>query len=191
VPQTGQVLCYTTTGGVIPCGETGQDGELQKGFNLPTPRFTDKGDGTIEDHLAGLIWLKDADCVGDLTWQNALEFVINLNAGRIIVPAPQGNCGDTSGRRGKHQTDWRLPNIREMMSLIDFAFFSPAISNAAGTGSATVGDPFSNLQQTVYWTSTTSAGVTDHAWVVEVSEGRMVFDDKSTPHPVIVVRGGR
>ena len=196
VPQTGQVLCYDEIGGEISCGDKlkGQDGELQKGFNLPTPRFTDKGDGTIEDNLTGLTWLKNADCVSlDITWQNALEFVNNLNLGRITAPAPLGHCGDTSGRRATHQTDWRLPNVREMFSLIDFAFFSPAISNAAGTERATSEDPFVNLQQAVYWTSTTKAGVgiTDHAWVVDVSDGGIGFDNKATLHPVIAVRGGR
>lgn len=193
IPQTGQVLCYNTAGGTIPCSGTGQDGEYQMGFNLPTPRFTDNGDGTIADNLTGFIWLKNADCVGDLTWQNALDFVKNLNAGKIIVPSPVGSCGDSSGARGNHQTDWRLPNIREMMSLTDFAFSSPAISNAAGIAGATPGDPFTDLQPTVYWTSTTtsSAGMTNHAWVVELTEGRIGFDDKTASHPVIVVRGGR
>ena len=194
VPQTGQVLCYDENSGVIICGAKlkGQDGELQKGFNLPTPRFTDNGDGTIGDNLTGLIWLKNADCVRlDLNWQNALDFVSNLNLGHITDPAIPLDCGDTSGRRGKHQTDWRLPNIREMLSLIDFAFFSPAISNAAGTERATLGDPFTDLQQTVYWTSTTSAGATDQAWVVDVTDGMIKFVSKNVLHPVIAVRGVR
>jgi hypothetical protein len=191
VPQTGQTNCYVpfTSAEPLSCDGTGQDGELQSGVNLPNPRFTDKGDGTIKDNLTGLIWLKNAHCVIDLNWQNALEFVKNLNDGKIITP--QIDCGDTSGRRGNSQTDWRLPNIREMLSLIDFAFFSPAISNAAGTERATPGDPFTALQQTVYWTSTTSTGVTDHAWVVDITDGIIGFDLKSMLHPVIAVRGGR
>jgi len=191
VPQTGQTTCYDliTSAELFSCVDTGQDGELQSGLTLPTPRFTDKGDGTIKDNLTGLFWLKNAHCVIDLNWENALDFVKNLNAGRIVTP--QLDCGDTSGRRGNSQTDWRLPNIREMLSLIDFAFSSPAISNTEGTGSATAGDPFTNLQPTVYWTSTTSAGVADHAWVVDVTDGIIGFDVKNTLHPITAVRGGR
>src|SRR5215472_11785178 len=72
---------------------------------------------------------------------------------------------------GSHQTDWRLPTIRELFSLVDFAFSNPPISNAAGTGQGTVGpgnsDPFSNLQPFAYWSSTVadSAGGGD-AWAV-------------------------
>ena len=65
LPQTGQVLCYDSSGSVIPCAGTGQDGALQKGVELPTPRFSDKSDGTIKDNLTGLIWLKNANCPGD------------------------------------------------------------------------------------------------------------------------------
>jgi len=64
VPQTGQVLCYNSAGTVITCAGTGQDGALQKGVELPTPRFTDNGNGTIKDKLTGVIWLKNANCGG-------------------------------------------------------------------------------------------------------------------------------
>ena len=62
VPKTGQVTCYDAGGNVINCAGTGQDGELQKGVELPTPRFTDKGNGTVKDNLTGLTWLKNANC---------------------------------------------------------------------------------------------------------------------------------
>jgi hypothetical protein len=42
--------------------------------------------------------------------------------------------------------DWRLPNVREMHSLIDFGFLSPALSNIAGTAQWTEGDAFSSVQ---------------------------------------------
>ncbi len=188
VPQTGLALCYDENDDIIDCEGTGQDGEIQKGFDLPSPRFTDTGDGTIKDNLTGLIWLRNAWCVGDLTWRNALDFIKNLNQGFIINPL---DCGDTSGRRGSHQTDWRLPNLRELMSLMDFAFSSPAVSNAARTGSATLNDPFTNLQQTVYWTSTTSDANKNTAWLIDVTDGGSFVDFKSEWHPVMAVRGGR
>lgn len=143
VPQTGQVLCYNSAGATVPCAGTGQDGALQKGVEIPTPRFSDKGDGTIKDNLTGLIWLKNANCPGTVRdWQTALNDVASLNTSGKM----NGNdCGDTSGKKGTHRTDWRLPNIRELHSLVDFAFFSLAISNAAGTGNGSSSDPFSNF----------------------------------------------
>ena len=47
VPATGQTDSVAA----------GDDGDLQKGVPWPDPRFTDNGDGTVTDHLTGLIWL--------------------------------------------------------------------------------------------------------------------------------------
>jgi hypothetical protein len=62
-PQTGQTLCYDTLGVIINCSGTAQDGAMQKGVGLPTPRFTDNTNGTITDNLTGLIWLQNATAV--------------------------------------------------------------------------------------------------------------------------------
>lgn len=59
LPQTGQKTCYDTSGNVIPCTGTGQDGEIQAGVPWPSPRFTDNGNGTVTDKLTGLMWLKE------------------------------------------------------------------------------------------------------------------------------------
>jgi len=170
VPQTGQVQCYDVES-TIPCTGTGQDGALQEGVEIPTPRYTDKRDGTIKDNLTGLIWLKNANCPNALRmWQEALDDVKNLNStGKM-----NGNdCGDTSGKKGSHRTDWRLPNVRELHSLVDYAFFNPAISNATGTAQGSSNDPFTNLLATgFYWSSTTIApDVKNAAWVVSFFAG--------------------
>jgi Protein of unknown function (DUF1566) len=187
VPQTGQVLCWDSDGVEIFCRGTGQDGALQEGVAIPTPRFTDKKDGTIKDNLTGLIWLKNANCPGStLDWQGALDFVAGINDGT-------NNCGDSSGKSGSHRTDWRLPNIRELYSLIDFAFVFPALSNAAGTGQGSENDPFLNLQITrLYWSSTTYQGNPKIlAWVVDVVDGLVVgIGKKGVDGFVLAVRGG-
>jgi hypothetical protein len=36
--------------------------------------------------------------------------------------------------------DWRLPNIKELQSLMHFGFANPVLSNAAGTAQWTEGD---------------------------------------------------
>ena len=60
VPQTGQTTCWdpgatTIPVGIIPCANTGQDGDVQAGVVPPGPRFMDNGDGTDTDNLTGLI----------------------------------------------------------------------------------------------------------------------------------------
>ena len=180
------MLCYDTDGVEIFCRGTGQDGNLQEGVPIPTPRYTDKGDGTIRDNLTGLIWLKNANCPKtERTWQQALDDVKSLNStGKM-----NGNdCSDTSGRRGSQRTDWRLPNIRELYSLVDFAFSDPAISNAAGTAKGSTGDPFTDfpLFVTQYWSSTPTLGV----WFVNLGNGETDSFPDFGPFFVLAIRGG-
>ena len=160
VPQTGQELCYDIDNIETPCRGTGQDGDFQQGVAIPTPRYTDTGIGTIKDNLTGLTWLKNANCPQTTrTWETALNDVASLNASGKMN---DNDCGDHSGRGGRHKSDWRLPNIRELFSLVDFAFDNPAISNAAGTGQGSDSDPFTNFQSfqpSFYWSSTTSTQV--------------------------------
>src|SRR4026208_1366769 len=139
IPETGQTTSYSAN----------DDGALRAGVALPQPRFSDNGNGTVTDNLTSLIWLKNANCIassypgfdqtgiigdGAVTWFQALNFVAGINAGRY-------NCGDTSATGNTHQTDWRLPNIRELSSLVNYAFFNPAISNGAGIGNGSGSDP--------------------------------------------------
>jgi hypothetical protein len=138
VPQTGENTTYSP----------GDDGTLQKGVAWPVPRFTDQGDGTIRDNLTGLIWLKNANCFGPKTWFGA------LNACNLLQD------GDCELEDGSLPGDWRLPNVRELFSLVHFGVDNPAIPNTMGTGKLSDGDPFTGLEcdrtdcsEGNYWTS--------------------------------------
>lgn len=118
-----------------------------------TPRYTDHGDGTVSDNLTNLIWLKNAFCSGvsgGSSWSDALAYVVQLNQSGMMN---SNDCGDQS-LGGGHQTDWRLPNIRELQSLLDYgAYQSPYIS---------AGHPFVNLQEDrAYWSSTNYGSMWD------------------------------
>jgi hypothetical protein len=156
---------------------------------LPSPRFIDNNNGTITDDLTGLIWLKNTNCPGtSRDWQTALNDVVQLDTDGTM----NGNsCGDTSNA-GSHQSDWRLPNIRELFSLVDLAFLSPAISNAAGTGQGSSSDPFTNFRTTQpYWSSTTFANNSSMAWIVFFLNGSVSSFTKSNGIiGVLAVRGG-
>lgn len=179
VPKTGQTTCYDESGDPpIPCSGTGQDGEYQKGVEWPSPRFTDNGDGTVTDNLTGLIWLKDANCFELRTWTQALSDCNELAS---------GSCELTDGSSAG---DWRLPNRFELESLLHLEYYNPAVPNTAGTGKWSEGDPFTNVQNYYYWSSTTRAISPNMAWNVNVSQGLLIYDTlKSTSYYVWPVRG--
>jgi hypothetical protein len=168
VEKTGQTTSYAT----------GDDGDLEEGVAWPNPRFTDNSDGTVTDNLTGLIWLKDANCFGTRTWNNALSDANGLAS---------GSCGLTDGSSAG---DWRLPNTYELASLPDLKFWQPALSNSAGTGQWTHGDPFISLvTDGNYWSSSTSAYDTGSAWFVDMYFGVVYWGNKANVYYVWPVRG--
>jgi quinol monooxygenase YgiN len=169
VPKTGQMKCWDTSGRHIHCAGTGQDGEVRAGAPWPDPRFTDNGDGTVTDNLTGLVWLEDADRFGEVTWHQALEHARKLAS---------GSHGLSDGsRRG----DWRLPNIRELFSLIDYGASDPIIPQE---------NPFANVRSSIYWTSTSLAAAPTLAWMMTLGIGPTVFDLKLNPNRMWPVRKG-
>jgi hypothetical protein len=165
----------------------GEDGLLQKGVAWPNPRFTDNSNGTVTDNLTGLIWLKNANCANATReWDTAPTDVASLNSAGTMN---SNNCGDTSNS-GSHQTDWRLPNVRELQSIVHYGFLDPAVPNTAGTGQWTAGDPFTGVQSNYYWTSTTYAGSAAYAWDVGLYYGFIEVSGKGATLYVWAVRGG-
>ena len=161
VAATGQTECFDVNGNTINCAGTGQDGEFQAGVAHPTPRFTDNGDGTVRDNLTGLIWLQRADCLGQTDWQEALSRSNSLASGH-------NGCqlfdGSVTG-------DWRLPNIRELMSLLSVSQGYPALP---------AGHPFIDVRNQMHWTSTSRADGEDSAWTGSpFASGRYDTGDKA------------
>jgi hypothetical protein len=180
VQKTGQTKCYDTRGVEIVCSGTGQDGDFQKGVAWPNPRFTDNGNGTVKDNLTGLIWLKNASCTSffssdntgqnNRTWPNALTAANSLE---------YGYCGLTDG---SFSGDWRLPNVKELQSLIDFGRWNPVLPS---------GHLFTGVQSSNYWSSTTSVFGTRAAWHVDMNYGPSFNAHGSSTYYVWPVRGGK
>jgi len=167
VPKTGQMQPYVT----------GDDGDLHKGVAWPTPRFTDHNNGTVTDNLTGLIWMKNAsngegaDGFGPLTWTDAISAANNLHTGQHGL-----NDGSKTG-------DWRLPNVRELQSLVDFGHTGLALPTP---------NPFIGVTWEIpYWSSTIEAGGTDYAWFVSFDLGVVMSKARSFNYLVWCVRGDR
>jgi hypothetical protein len=158
VPKTGQTTSY----------RTGDDGDLQKGVAIPPQwHFTDNGDGTVTDNLTGLMWAKNANLGnGYKNWSEAISYANSLSLG--------SECGTP-------HTDWRLPNIKELQSLIDFGNYGPALPT---------GHPFTNVQTDVYWSSTTYVAYGTGVWRVALSTGKVESGLKTGDSYTWPVRGG-
>lgn len=150
LPRSGQTTCYSAAGAVINCFNTGQAGDTQTGAAWPNPRFTNpdssvpvSGD-VVTDQLTGLMWTRNANLpAAQKSWQQALDYVALMNTAN--------NGGGTFG-----YNDWRLPNINELLSLMDLSRSNPALPDAS---------PFTNVVSSAnpwysYWSSDTSVGAT-------------------------------
>ena len=115
IVDTGQVKCYDDTGTEITCPAKteafyGQDAQYA-GYG---PDFTGNGDGTVSDNITGLMWQQSPDTNQDtfidandkLTFTQAQTWCDNL---------------DLAGN-----TDWWLPDIKQLYSLIDFSGTDPS-----------------------------------------------------------------
>ena len=158
LPTTGQTVSYATD----------DDGDLQLGETMTAAqRFTDNGDGTITDELTGLMWLQDASCLitrypewetdgwadGWVPWTDALEFIADINSG-------------TAAACGAGHTDWRLPNVNELESLVN-----------AGEGILNdwlISVGFLRVEAREYWTSTTDPDASAvFAYAVDMTDGNV------------------
>jgi hypothetical protein len=69
--------------------------------------FINNGDGTVSDLATGMMWMKQDSAKG-LDWENALAYAENLEYAGY--------------------DDWKLPNIKELQSIVDYSGVYPAIN---------------------------------------------------------------
>jgi hypothetical protein len=148
VPSTGLTKCYNSLGSEINCSGTGQDGEIQAGVAWPNPRFIVSGE-CVTDNLTGLVWAKNGNLPnGAKIWQQALDYIASMNSGA-------GLCSFN---------DWRLPNMKELESLINAGEEHKAIW-LNGEGFINVqGTLLTKLNSDVYWTSSSNERYPSNAW---------------------------
>jgi len=76
--------------------------------------------------------------------------------------------------------DWRLPNVRELESIVDAGRYSPAVDTSV----------FPNTKSSYYWTSTTYMPNDSYAWRVDFYNGVVYDVSKGNSYYVRPVRGG-
>src|SRR5262249_42151799 len=85
-------------------------------------------------------------------------------------------------------TDWRLPNVVELQSLMDYRDgISPAFNTGCVPGCSVL---TCSCTREAYWTSTTTAHSRRDAWGAGFQDGTLVRQAKATRLAVRAVRGG-
>jgi len=171
---TGQIVAFPASkndaiGGFVAVDD---DGTLLLGTPLS---YTVSGDGlTITDNNTGLMWeIKLAGggclhCVNDrYKWSG------DGNEETIWDWLDDVNTGNYAGH-----SDWRIPNLRELLSIVDYGENNPAI------------DPDFGPTADQYWTSTTPVPTSDTpAMEVEFGQGLVKRFDKGSALQIRAVRG--
>ncbi len=143
--------------------------------SAPTERFAVNADGTVSDTLTGLTWQQCAQgqtwgaegCSGTaaaFTWQQALQQVQTANNDAALG-----------------FSDWRLPNVKELTSLVEIACYDPMINL----------EVFPATPSSGFWSSSPYEGFSVAAWYVNFDESGADLDLKEINHAVKMVRGGR
>ncbi len=183
LPKTGQTTSYGP----------GSDGAVQAGAALS---YTDNGDGTITDNVTGLIWEKKDDSAGIHGQNNTYTWGIasapyTMNGTMVTTFLATLNAG--SGFAG--HTDWRIPNYKELTSILNLEIVAPAVSvafhNGGGcTGCSDVTVATCSCTSHVYWSSTNSPGDPSSALVVDLGGGYVDYHTKTFTWSARAVRGG-
>jgi len=120
--------------------------------------FSKAGD-IVTDSTTALQWQDNAIST-TMTWESAITHCENLSL--------------------DGHSDWRLPNLKELTSLVDDTKTNPAISTA-----------FEHTASSFYWSSTTYAGYASRAWYVYFGYGNQYYYRKSDSNYVRCVRAGQ
>lgn len=163
--KTNQTNCWDIMGNPLACGLTRQDGDLQMGI---TRSYTDNGDGTITDNTTGLIWQKcsigqtSPSCTGTAStfqWSSAASQCTSLTL-----------AGKT----------WRLPNVEELQTLVDYGNNNPAIDTTY----------FPNNPTGAFWTISEHApSFNIFAWFVSFQYGDVAYSSKTNNFYIRCVSG--
>jgi hypothetical protein len=152
--------------------------ECNKAIPSTTSHLQDNGDGTISDPKMGLVWKKcnegqnwnsgDNSCEGKANsydWLAALQQAKNIN--------------NDSEEENRGKMDWRVPNIKELISIVELKCWNPSVNISV----------FPRTPVSWYWSSSlyTYYG-TNYAWSSYFYYGHKDGNDKDNSKHVRLVR---
>jgi hypothetical protein len=139
----------------------------------PDSIYTVSSDGTATDTRSGLMWKR---CAEGQIW------IASLCNGSATGYSWKLALTQAAGSGFAGHSDWRLPSVKELSTLIEPCRASPAINDSV----------FPATPSSYFWSGSPLAGYSNRAWVVGFSSGG-AFDDfsRSFDGSVRLVRGGQ
>ena len=117
----------------------------------------------VTDRQTGLMWIKNASLLDlPLSWGEALHTIKELNKSDLY---------------GYH--NWKIPNRKELFSLMSHDTINPSLP---------IGNPFTNVFNGYYWTSSTCARLPNQAWYIHLGGARVFKGMKHGSYMVWPVR---
>lgn len=173
--------------------------------------YVDCGNGTVTDNRTGLVWLKNANCIGSdgggsgdplgrVDWYMAIEFVAGLSDAPPGSVAADYDCGLSDG---SSSGEWRLPSVEEWEAMIADAtalgctvsgFGGPSITDDSGTQcwQEGPGNSFTGVALPFYWSASILTLNASQPWVGFLDIGLAgLGPDKMSNGYVWPVRGGQ
>jgi hypothetical protein len=188
-PASGQTTAHMAdrNDGIPDPVSVPEDGTVRAGAALS---YVDNGDGTITDLNTGLMWEKKSGDGGLHDKGNRYHWSGNRPEDTIWDWLDDVNAEGGTGFAGYN--DWRIPNVKELQSIIDYERFIFSVDPVFNTGCAppcTV-TTCSCTASARYWSATSSAEYRHYAWIVSFYSGWAHIAAKSNVFRVRAVRGG-
>lgn len=175
-PVVYKIIVGVLFGTLSVIAQAGQQCDASLAETAPDSRFTDNGDGSVSDNVTGLMWKK---CIEGLSgtacgtgqglafiWQTALQRAVSEN-----LLSPLG------------YSDWRLPNIKELATLVELQCHLPAANlNRFPNQPGAI-----EVNSSLSWSSSPSSE-SAFAWAVQFLEGGVAQANKNSIGFVRLVR---
>jgi hypothetical protein len=161
----------------------------------PTGRFVDNADGTVTDTQTGLMWEKKSDDFGIHDKDNLYTWTVTHPQGFPNGTVFSQFLPTLNGGRFAGYSDWRLPTLEELRTLLDLSAPTPggplvdeAFDNGCVPGCRVTA--CSCTKALNYWTETGVTGRSDTAWYVLFNTGQSGTGLKTLGLHARAVRGG-